>query len=178
MLLPLQIDSAFDAASANPPTTATLYFINDGPAGIAQTLAMMSELSRAGRLSPIWREAALSLISPYDQKDCVAEITALHAFVRDHIRYVNDPDELELLQTPEKTLELRAGDCDDKSILMASLLRSIGYAARYRAVGTRPGIFEHVYVETKLGTRWIPLETTEPVEVGWQPPENEIVMSL
>lgn len=160
------------------PTTATLHMIPDGVPGIGVTLAMMSELSREGRKSMAVRNQALRLIAPLAQKDWAGEITALHAFVRDEIRYCNDPDECELIQTPDKTLELKAGDCDDKSILLAALLGAIGHPARYRAVGFQPGLFEHVYVETKIRDTWIPLETTEPVEVGWQPPESEIVVSL
>lgn len=178
MLLPMQINSLLDASAENPPSTATLVLVQEGAPGIAQTLAMMAELSHAGKYSTVVRETALSLISPLDQKDWAAEVRALHAFVRDRIRYVSDPEDVELLQTPEKTLELRAGDCDDKSILLASLLKSINHPCRYRAVGTQPGIFEHVYVETKIRDFWLPLETTEPVEPGWQPPEHSIVMSM
>lgn len=160
------------------PSNATLHMIPDGASGIGATLSMMSALSRDGRKSMLVRETALCLISGFDQKDYSSEVRALHAFVRDSIRYVQDPDECELIQTPDKTIELCAGDCDDKSILLAALLGSIGYVARYRAIGFQPGIFEHVYVETKLRERWIPLETTEPVEAGWQPDESTIVASL
>jgi hypothetical protein len=32
-----------------------------------------------------------------------------------------------------------------------------------------PGTFTHVYVETRIGDKWIGLETTEPVAMGWKP---------
>ncbi len=159
-------------------STATLHMIPDGIPGIGVTLDMMRRLSREGRKSMEVRDCALGLTAMLASKDYSGEVRALHAFVRDQIRYVNDPEDCELLQTPDKTLELGVGDCDDKSILLASLLGSIGYEVRYRAVGFEPGLFEHVYVEVKLGERWIALETTEPVEAGWQPPESEIKISL
>jgi transglutaminase-like putative cysteine protease len=64
---------------------------------------------------------------------------------------------------------MRAGDCDDKSVLLAALLESIGHPTRFVAIGFQPDDFEHVFVETKIADRWISLETTEPVEIGWMP---------
>ncbi len=151
-------------------STATLQMIPEGVAGIEATLSAMSRFSKAGKKSMQVRDMALSLIRDCPAKDWACQVRALHAFVRDSIQYVLDPVDVELVQEPETTLRLRAGDCDDKSVLLASLLGSIGHPARYCAIGFEPGIFCHVYVETKIGANWIPLETTEPVEVGWEPP--------
>jgi hypothetical protein len=49
---------------------------------------------------------------------------ALFFYVKDNIQYLSDPD-YEYVQHPEETL-LGAGDCEDKSILLISLLYSIG----------------------------------------------------
>ncbi len=63
----------------------------------------------------------------------------------------------------------------DKGTVMISqfylllLLESIGHPTRFVAVGFRPHNYSHVYLETKIGNTWLGLETTEPVEVGWQP---------
>lgn len=46
-----------------------------------------------------------------------------------NIRYINDPSAREYVQLPDETLTLLAGDCDDKSVLLASLLESIGIDA-------------------------------------------------
>jgi len=103
------------------------------------------------------------------QKDYACEVKCLHAYVRDSIRYLQDPVDVERLQSADKTIELGAGDCDDKSILLAALLESIGHPTRFIAIGFEPEIYSHVYVETKIGAEWVPLETTESVEVGWEP---------
>lgn len=76
---------------------------------------------------------------------------------------------VETLHTPEVLLKQQAGDCDDKSVLLAALLESIGHVTRFVAVGFLPGVYSHVLVEVLLGGEWVPLETTEPVEVGWYP---------
>jgi len=104
------------------------------------------------------------------QKDYAGEVAALHAYVRDQVRYVRDIDGVETLQTPEQTLNLGQGDCDDKSTLLAAMLASLGHKARFEAVGFQPGRYSHVFVSAKLRDKWVPLETTLPVPMGWAPP--------
>lgn len=140
-----------------------------GTPGIVQTLKTMSRFVREGKKNFHVRNAAISRTRHCAQKDYACEVRALHVFVRDGIRYVQDINGVETVQTPDKTLEIAAGDCDDKSVLLAAMLESIGHPTRFIAIGFQPNIYSHVYVETKIGANWIPLETTEPVEVGWEP---------
>ena len=107
-------------------------------------------------------------------KDWIGEIRELHRFVRDDVRYLMDPTDVELVQDADSTLRLRVGDCDDKSTLLCAMLESIGHPTRFLAIGFEPGIFEHVLLETKVGEQWISCETTEDVEIGWQPPSGLI----
>ncbi len=51
----------------------------------------------------------------------------LHRFVRDNIRYIKDIRDVETVAYPDITLQQGQGDCDDKSVLLASLLESIGH---------------------------------------------------
>ncbi len=152
------------------PTTAQLALIPSGRAGVVETLRAMAQLAKSGAKSVRVQERAMSLTQSCDQKDFACEVRQLHAFVRDQIRYVQDVDGVETIRAPEKTLEYMAGDCDDKSIMLSALLLSIGHPCRFVAIGYTPGVYEHVYVETKIGARWIALETTEPVNAGWEPP--------
>lgn len=157
------------------PTETRLARIPDGFPGVVETLRIMSRFVRDGKKSINVRQAAMRLTKSCMQKDYVCEIEQLHQFVRDSVRYVQDINGVETVQTPQKTLELMGGDCDDKSTLLAALLESIGHPSRFVAIGFEPGIFSHVYLETLAGTRWIPLETTEPVEAGWSPDEKLIL---
>jgi len=166
----------FDAS--NQPMTATLQAIPDGKAGTVATLKIMREVTKAGKRALPVRNLALSLISELPQKDWFNEVKILHRFVRDKIRYVKDIHGIETVQTPEVTLALRAGDCDDKSVLLASLLESIGHPTSFVAVGFKPDDFVHVYVETRIDKTWLPLETTEPVEVGWRPKNTVSRLSI
>ena len=151
------------------PLSSTLMMVPSGKDGIIDTLRVMRSMVKKGRRDMQVRVTALSLVENLPPKAWAQEIYALFYFVRDQIRFVRDINEVETLHTPEKTLEIGQGDCDDKVILLASLLESIGHPARFVAVGFRPDEYEHVYVETKLGNQWLPLETTEPVEPGWNP---------
>lgn len=151
------------------PTQSSLALIPEGKSGIMQTLKVMSRMVKDGKKNFQVRQAAISRTMQCIQKDYACELNSLHAFVRDGIRYVQDVNGVETLQEPQKTLEISAGDCDDKSVLLASMLESIGHPTRFVAIGFQPGVFCHVYVETKIGDQWIPLETTEPVDAGWQP---------
>ena len=102
----------------------------------------------------------------------MGEIKKLHKFVRDEIRYTKDINTVETVHTADRVLSQGYGDCDDKAVLLASMLEAIGHPARFVAVGFQPNHFSHVYVETLIGKkpgRWLALETTEPVSIGWSP---------
>jgi transglutaminase-like putative cysteine protease len=154
----------------SPQTESFLALLPSGPEGVKATLNIMRALVRAYKKIPTVRNFAATLVSRAPQKDYRSEVKALHEFVRDRIRYVRDIRGVETIQTPEKTLQLGFGDCDDKSTLLATLLEAIGHPTRFVAVSkSDPGTFTHVYVETRIGDKWIGLETTEPVAMGWKP---------
>ena len=114
---------------------------------------------------------AISIVQLNQPKDEPAEIRALFDFVQQSIRYVGDVYGKETVRTPDKTIALRAGDCDDKAVTLATLLRAIGYNAAFIVTGYElPGVFEHVYVGVKLDGAWIPLDPTEPMPMGWEAP--------
>lgn len=132
-----------------------------GEPGTETTLRLMRRFVHQYKKAGAVRDTALALTAGLRQKDWVGEVNALFTWVRDHIRYVRDINGVETLQTPIATMDVGSGDCDDKSTLLASLLESIGHPTRFVAAGyQRPGRYSHVYVETRLGSRWIPLDAT------------------
>lgn len=140
-----------------------------GREGTKATLNLMRQLVRQGKKSPVVRQLAVELTQGLQQKDWLGEISAIHTFVRDRIRYTRDIRGVETLHTVERILANAAGDCDDKSILVASLLEALGHPTRFIAIGFKPGTFSHVYPETLVGNKWLAVETTEPVALGWKP---------
>lgn len=165
-------------AGRQSSTVATLRGLPDGPAATAATLRYMRDFARAAVADPkqTIRELALDLVSNLPERDWFGQIHAVRNFVRSHIRYVRDPDDMETLQTPEKTLEYGQGDCDDQCILLAALLKSIGHPARFVALGFGGGPFSHVLTETKVNSTgndrvdWIAVETIIDKPPGWFPP--------
>lgn len=155
-------------------TTATLQLIPDGAAGTLATLKIMRDVTRVGKKSLPVRMRAASLVQHLMQKDYTGEARTLHAYVRDEIRYIRDINGVETIQTPEQTLQLGYGDCDDKSTLLAAMLESIGHPTRFVAIGFSPNNYEHVYVETKIGNKWVPAETTEPWPLGQAAPASMV----
>jgi transglutaminase-like putative cysteine protease len=154
-----------------------LVSIPNGAAGTAATLNWMTRFARAGRVNPLVAQTAREILieSGLTQKNFVAYAQAIGNFVRDRILYVRDPVKVERVQTPDATLKLKTGDCDDKATLTSALLESIGIPTRFVAIGKNPlSGFSHVYVEAKIFAKggipkWLPIETTEPWEFGRAP---------
>ena len=145
--------------------------IPDGRDGVAATLRAMADMVREYKKHPRIRDLAAQLTGDLASKDYHAEAMRLHQYVRDEIRYLRDVRGVETVQTPTLTLDLAVGDCDDKALLLAALLESIGHPTRFLAVGFQPGELDHVLVETKIGNHYLAAETTEPVPFGWRPPD-------
>jgi transglutaminase-like putative cysteine protease len=155
---------------SNCPAAQELIAIPGGAAGTKATLKMMAQAVKEGRLDAIVREQTRKCVEACAQQNYTHEVKEIFAFVRDNIRYLQDPVDCEMLQHPAVTLDVRSGDCDDKSILLASMLESIGHKCRFVAIGySQPQDFEHVFVETLIGQDWVPLDATCNVEINWAP---------
>ncbi len=149
--------------------------IPKGKAGAKRTLELMRDLAREGARSAEIRTLAVRQVSGYQQKDYRGEACSLLSFVRDHIRYVRDTRGVEILQTPSVTLNIGGGDCDDKSILLAALLTSIGHRVQFIAVSFMQDMFSHVWVRTNINGQWVDLEPTEPISCGERIPSKGAV---
>lgn len=153
-----------------PPTTFGL--LSDGVDGIRQTLRVMVRLQRQWKKDPGIVALASSLVKNLPQGDTIAEVRALHAFVRDRIRYTNDTYGVETIRTPKATLDSGVGDCDDKSLLLSALLGAIGRPTRFVAMGFKSTeSYSHVLAQVRLGPKgkWYSLETIKNVPAGWEP---------
>lgn len=115
---------------------------------------------------PEVRELAFSLVRNVPERDYAGEIAAIFHWVRDNIRYTHDPWKLDVFEDAEWTLKTRAADCDGTSILLASLLESIGYPVRMKVVSYDGVRYTHIYPlvgdRPEKPTRWIALDATIP----------------
>jgi hypothetical protein len=161
----------------NTPLKSTRVQIGQGDRGISQTIRYMygAVMGNEGVASAEVRRQALTIVQGVASRDQQGEIAAVLQWVKSNIAFRGEW--AETVQTPLVTLQLRAGDCDDQSTLMAALLGSLGYKTRFKTVAADPRApyaFSHVYIEIfqrKTG-QWIALDSTVPQSFpGWQPPQ-------
>lgn len=84
-------------------------------------------------------------------------------FVRDRVKY--EPDPYDRWKLPEETLRDMSGDCEDKAILLASLLLAKDYDAWVRIARVRRidgSVVYHAWVVYRLGLEWIDLDPSCP----------------
>lgn len=147
--------------------------VREGVGGIADTLATMVAWTKQFRQNLTIRNLAEQIIAAVPAKNYWSEVEAIQNWVRDNIRYTQDVYNVETMKTPLALLESRMGDCDDMATLTGSLLQSVGHPVRYVAVGQGGAEdYSHVYLETKIGARWVGVETTEPMPLGWVPEQQ------
>lgn len=166
----VQSSSSGDTAAPDDPN-GKLIEIPEGVAGIAATLDFMVHLTKEYRTNFAIRTLAEQIVASVPAKDYYGELHAIQNWVRANVRYTDDVNGIEMVKNPYLTAVTHSGDCDDMALLAGTLINSLGKPVRYVAIGSsEPGIFEHVYVEAKVNRdRWIAVETTEPVNLGWQP---------
>jgi Transglutaminase-like superfamily len=159
------------------PLNSTRVRIGSGDRGIAQTIRYMygAVMGNEGVANPEIRRQALAIVQNVPSRDQQGEIAAILQWVKSNIAFRGEY--AETVQTPLVTLQLRAGDCDDQSSLMAALLGSLGYKTRFKTVAADPSApwaFSHVYIEIfhRKSGQWISLDSTVPQSYpGWQPPK-------
>jgi hypothetical protein len=141
----------------------------------------MGKLAYAGGINPRIRRLAVEILQGNNvpERDVPAMAAALFDFVQSTY-YVWDPWDAEWLQKVGIQLDdIAAGreglDCDDKSILLASLGRSVGLPVNFKAISGQAasrGNFDHVYAligDPRTG-EWVAADPTQPHPLGWEPP--------
>lgn len=111
------------------------------------TLAWMRRLTLRGLEDVRLRLFAETLVKHLAPHDYLSEYAAVLNWVRTNIRYVRDPSVVEQLKTPQAIVETAAADCDEMSILIGTLVASLGGQVRYVAGGFKQGSLSHVWAE-------------------------------
>ncbi len=160
---------------APSPPRIRLRRVPKGVRGTLRTARMIAELIRGGSKDFCVRQAAIRVYRAYGvpPKDKLGEVWALFDWVRKNIRYTRDIFRVELLHSARRMLELRAGDCDDMTILLGAMLISTGHPVRLALVGFRPDkphVYTHIYPEVFVRGRWIALDATVDRPMGSAPP--------
>lgn len=183
---------------------------NDPIEAVRETLRKMVAIARKYSADLTTINAATIIITNSGIEDTRRQryqcIKAIQNWVRDQINYASDPLYTEMIQTPPATLNRGWGDCDDKAILVATLLTTLGFECEFLAVGgTGPewdsspidenGFYDpsaipdysHVLAACRHGPRngrrpsfldgWLALETIVPAAgPGWFPSGTRVIM--
>ena len=139
------------------------------------TARLIARLIRQGAKDFYVRQKAIEIFRAMGvrPKDRFGEVCALFDWVRRNIRYTRDIFRVELLHSARRMLELRAGDCDDMTILLGALLMATGHPVRMVLAGFRrkkPHVYTHIYPEVNVLGRWIAIDATVERPIGWAPP--------
>lgn len=153
-----------------PSFTATLRSVPGGDAGSLETVAVMRALVNAAKVDPYILNFAVSVVFQEPQQDEAAEVGAIFNYVRGFVRYVRDVVGIESVSTPHMSIMRRVGDCDDKAVLLASLLEAIGYPTRFVLAAYRGHAFEHVYTQVYFRDGWVSLDPTIMQPWGYEAP--------
>lgn len=144
---------------------------------IEQRLATIQRYVREGIQDGQMRKLALDVTKNCPERDGLCEAKAVYDYVKRKVRYTGDVapiawedgsvEGVDLYQTGARTLEMGGGDCDDQSILVATLLALNGITPRLRVMKERKkDDWSHIYPMAGLDkfapTRWLALDTTLP----------------
>jgi transglutaminase-like putative cysteine protease len=144
-----------------------------GNSGIYVSASELVGIIKQFRKNPEIRFRAEDIVRSCQNKDYNCEANKIFSWIKTNIAFRRDPYRVEMLRSPLITLERKNGDCDDHTILLNSMLQSLGHPSRIVLVATRkllPQNFNHVFTEVLIGDKWIPLDTTVSQSYfGWLP---------
>jgi hypothetical protein len=129
--------------------------LRSGWLGNIDTVQVMKRVAHKRKSHPLVRELALGILNQQNipSHNYVDEALAIGRYVQSKVRYVRDIAGVEQLHDPVTMIEqiqrgVSQGDCDDMSLLIATLLLSIGHRPKFRIVRYRglTGPYQHIYV--------------------------------
>jgi transglutaminase-like putative cysteine protease len=161
--------SADTQTSNFPPMVSE--WIPPGDEGVSATIAKMTNLVHGERGVRSFRVRQATLEAVRGTERGMPEIDALFDWVKRNIEFRGEYEET--LQSPEATINLGAGDCDDQATLLATMAKSLGYESRFKVIALNDSAdeFSHVYVEVrdKQTGVWIALDpTVARAYPGWE----------
>jgi len=141
---------------------------------VVQKMNQLASLIKNGRIDPLIRDTALKVIRGLAERNELSEAKALFSFVRDRIRYVRDPYGEDVFEDARFTLSRRSGDCDATTVLLGSLLQSVGFPYRIKVFSKDGRRFTHVAGQVGLPKsapqKWVTVDASAPRPMGWENP--------
>lgn len=143
----------------------------------SERLDFLADLIEEGSEDATIYSFTRKLLNQYkiDSYDNMGEIGAIFDWVQKNITYRNHVMCRDSFQTANRTLALMSGDCDQATVLLCSMLLSVGIPAAMRVVTMdKKQPFHHIYAlagnPKRSPSGWVPLDATNKKKrVGWEP---------
>lgn len=150
----------------------------EGDPGVEQTIRQMRRLIEHGKKDPEIHELAAKTVrrvAPYDGSSAIAtaEARAIFDAALRNIRFTRDIYGNETLHAARDIVRLGIADCDDFTVLICSMLLSVGAPCRIITIATDPtGEFCHVYPEVEINGRWVAMDAARKGAAFGKSPEH------
>ena len=96
----------------------------------------------------------------------MCELKAIFDFIVKNVRYTGDISRKDTFQTALRTLQFGGGDCDDHSVLAATLAMENGFETKFRITSNTGKTWDHIFCCAGIPKHnpnprtWIILDTT------------------
>jgi len=101
-----------------------------------------------------------------EPRNWLGEVTQIANRITANVRYTLDTFGIDTYRTPQRTLQLAMGDCDDMAALGGAVLQAVGYPIMIKVIRMegQPD-FHHIYLVVGLPPhdpeQWIAFDTTQ-----------------
>jgi len=103
--------------------------------GVHHTISLMRDLVDQYKVHPRMRNLVAWMCRDLDDDDVLGLANRVYDYVRRNVTYRSDIAGVETLQSALVTLDLGIGDCDDMSILAATILEAAGRECKFVTLG-------------------------------------------
>ena len=154
--------------------------LSKGDSGIRETLeamaaAVVDELQNGTAARRVTRAVV------GEETSDLGKMQRIWRFARDRVRFKPDPRRIELVRTPDRMFQIIDqagrfdGDCDDRAVLIASMLGAAGIRPGFFVIGPDPsGPFGHVFAGGVVRGKLIPMDPQEGFPVGSMAPAGRV----
>ncbi len=126
--------------------------------GLKDVVGWMQKFAHQDKIGPV-RSLVEHIVSGLEPGLYAHESLEFYYWVLQNIRYLQDPFDVEFLKTPSRLLSEPAGDCDDMSTLIASMLLSAGHRAAFNLASFNGNpVPSHVFAMVLTPRGWVPLD--------------------
>ena len=94
---------------------------------------------------------------------------AIYNWIKTHIHYTRDQENLDIYTRPSMLIELGRGDCDDSAMLFSSLAGIVEVPTKLRIITQGKNVWSHVYPFAGVNGKFLPYDAAAPIL-----PEQEV----